>query len=213
MVERRRIEVPVATGQMLSGQIGYVRIVNFDSRCAQETLEQIKKLKQDGAKALVFDVRNNPGGYVDEMVEILDYLLPEKEIFRSVDYAGNEEIEMSDAACLEMPMAVLVNGHSYSAAEFFAAALSEYNWATVVGEPTTGKGHFQSTITLSDGSAVNLSIGKYTTPNGVNLTEAKGIKPDVQVDLDEETAALIYADLVAPQDDPHVQAALDLLTK
>ena len=120
---------------------------------------------------------------------------------------------MSDEKCLEMPMVVMVNGNSYSAAEFFAAALWEYEWATVVGEPTVGKGRYQSTVTLVDGSAINLSIGKYTTPKGVDLTEAGGIKPDVVVTVDEMTAAMIYADLIDPMEDPQVQAALELLLK
>ena len=134
-----------------------------------------------------------------------------KEIFRSVDYAGNEEVEMSDAACLEMPMAVLVNADSFSAAEFFAAALWEYEWATVVGQPTVGKGYFQNTFTMSDGSAVSLSVGKYFTPNGVSLAEEGGFTPDVVQEVDEDTAALIYSELLEPADDPQIQAAVKAL--
>lgn len=210
---RSKIQVHVVKYEMLSGNVGYVRIANFSFHSAEAALAAVEDLRGQGAQALIFDVRNNPGGFVSELVAVLDYLLPEGVLFRSIDYKGNEEVDMSDASCLELPMAVLVNGNSYSAAEFFAAALSEYNWATVVGERTTGKGHFQSTITLSDGSAVNLSIGKYTTPNGVNLTETQGIVPDVEVPVDEELAAMIYSDLVAPEDDPQIQAALESLVK
>lgn len=210
---RSKIQMQVVKYEMLSGHVGYVNIANFSFHSAEAALAAIEDLRAQGAQALIFDVRNNPGGFVSELVAVLDYLLPEGVLFRSVDYKGNEELDMSDASCLELPMAVLVNGNSYSAAEFFAAALSEYNWATVVGERTTGKGHFQSTITLSDGSAVNLSIGKYTTPNGVNLTETQGIVPDLEVPVDEELAAMIYSDLVAPEDDPQIQAALESLVK
>ena len=109
-------------------------------------------------------------------------------------------------------MAVLVNGDSYSAAEFFAAALSEYGVADVVGEKTCGKGYFQNTLRLSDGSAVGLSVGKYFTPKGVSLAGV-GITPDVVVPVDEETADAIYYGQLEPEDDPQIQAALELLEK
>lgn len=209
-VQRRSILVDVADGSMLSDRVGYVRIANFDKRCAQETIETIEQLQEQGAQALIFDVRFNPGGFKYELVDLLNYLLPEGALFRSVSYTGQETVDRSDANCLELPMAVLVNADSYSAAEFFAAALSEYEWASVVGEPTVGKGHYQNTYTLSDGSGVGLSIGKYSTPNGVCL-EGVGITPDVVVEVDEKTAADIYARLLDPAEDPQVQAALEIL--
>ena len=210
-VTRQLIQIEVAKGQMLEGNIGLVTINNFDDRCADETLAAVKSLVEQGAKALIFDVRNNPGGYKHELVEILDYLLPEGALFRSVSYDGREETDYSDAACLDMPMAVIVNGDSYSAAEFFAAALSEYEWATVVGEPTIGKSYFQSTFQLGDGSAVGLSVGKYCTPNGVTLAEVGGLTPDVVVELDEETANQLYSDSLLPMEDPQVLAAIAAL--
>ena len=142
---------------------------------------------------------------------MLDYLLPKGEIFRSVDYAGREEITESDEKCLKMPMAVLVNASSYSAAEFFAAALEEYDWAVTVGEATVGKGYFQNTYQLNDGSAVGLSIGKYFTPKGVSLAEVGGLQPKVLSAVDEETAAKIYADLLPAEEDPQIQAAVKVL--
>ena len=209
-VERRKVKVAVATAQMLEGNIGLVTIANFDARCASETIAAIEELLDQGAKSLILDVRFNPGGYVDELVEVLDYLLPEGELFRSVDYAGKEEAEKSDAKCLKMPMAVLVNANSFSAAEFFAAALREYDAAIVVGEQTVGKGYFQSTFKLGDGSAVGLSIGKYFTPKGISL-EGVGITPDVQIDVDQLTAAKISAGTIDPMEDPQLQAAVDAL--
>ena len=107
-------------------------------------------------------------------------------------------------------MAVLVNGNSYSAAEFFAAALSEYEWAEVVGEKTTGKGYYQVTYQFSDGSAVGLSVGKYYTPKGVSLAGV-GITPDVVVPVDQETANAIYAQTLEPEKDPQIQAAVKKL--
>ena len=211
-VERRSIETPVVTGELLDGSIGYVKIDNFDERSAAETIAFVKDLIGQGVKALLFDVRFNPGGYADELVKVLDYLLPEGDLFRSVDYAGREEVDTSDASCVELPMAVLVNEDSYSAAEFFAAALQEYEWATIIGSQTYGKGNFQTAFYLSDGSMVNLSIGKYYTPGGKSLSET-GVTPDVVVDLDDEQYALLYYNALEQADDPQFQAAIDTLTQ
>ena len=211
-VERCRIESAVATGQMLADGIGLVKISNFDERCASESIAAIQKLQQEGAKKIIFDVRNNPGGYAEELVKLLDYLLPEGDLFRSVSYDGTEKVDTSDADCLDMPMAVLINGSSYSAAEFFAAALQEYQAATIVGEPTVGKGVYQTTISLGDGSAVALSTGKYFTPKGNSLTDV-GVIPDVRVDVDEETAEKIYYGTLGYADDLQIQAAIQVLNR
>lgn len=210
-VTRKQIQVTVAQGQMLPDNIGLVTIENFDERCADETLAAIDSLVEQGAKALIFDVRFNPGGFKKELVEILDHLLPEGPIFRSISYTGEETVTQSDADCLDIPMAVLINASSYSAAEFFAAALSEYDKAVLVGEATTGKSYFQNTFQLSDGSAVGLSVGKYCTPNGVSLAEVGGLKPDVELAVDDETLSKIYAGALEPAEDPQIQAAIAAL--
>ena len=209
-VTRKTVETPVTDSWLLEDGIGLITIYNFDDRCAKETIAAIEYLMEQGAEALIFDVRGNPGGYKDELVELLDYLLPEGPLFRSEDYTGKVFVDESDASCLEMPMAVLVDADSYSAAEFFAAALDEYDVAVVVGQPTSGKGYFQNTFELDDGSAVTISIGKYTTPNGVSLADA-GITPEILVEVDEETAFKIYAGILDPVDDPQVQAAVEAL--
>ena len=209
-VKRDTIQTKVATGVMLEDKIGLVTIENFNTNCYKESKEAVEMLLEQGAVALIFDVRYNGGGYADEMVDLLNYLLPEGDLFRTINYLGNEAVDKSDASCVEVPMAVLVNGSSYSAAEFFAAALREYDWATVVGEKTSGKGHFQVTFPLSDGSAVGLSIGKYFTPKGICL-EGVGIEPDVLVAVDQETAAAIYAGTLDPMADPQILAAIEAL--
>ena len=209
-VERRTIQVAVATYTMLEKNVGLVRIANFDTRCAEETISAIETLLEQGAQALIFDVRGNPGGYASELVKILDYLLPEGDLFRTVDYAGREHTDTSDESCLELPMAVLVNGDSYSAAEFFAAALREYDWAVIVGQKTSGKGYFQNTLPLSDGSAVGLSVGKYFTPNGVSLADV-GVTPDRVVEVDEQTRWKIYYGTLPIEEDIQLEAALELL--
>lgn len=209
-VTRAYFETVVAEGQMVSDRTGLVTIHNFDSRCAEETLAAIDALIEQGAENLIFDVRNNPGGYKTELVKVLDYLLPEGELFRSQYYTGQEEVDRSDAEFLDMPMAVLVNLHSYSAAEFFAAALREYDAAVMVGEHTYGKGYFQQTFELEDGSAVGLSVGKYFTPNGVSLAGV-GLTPDLEIPLSEEQAAQVARGTMDPQQDPHIQAAIEWL--
>ncbi len=209
-VERRAIEVVVASGQMLPGNIGLVTIENFNSRCAQYTQAVIEDLRAQGATSLILDVRNNPGGYRHELVDLLDYLLPEGILFRSEHYDGTQSTDYSDASFLDIPMVVLVNGDSYSAAEFFAAALWEYEAATVVGTQTCGKGYYQHTVLLSDGSAVNLSTGRYFTPKGVSLAGV-GLTPDVVVEVDEQTYIKIYYDQLPAEEDPQIQEAIRVL--
>ena len=211
-VTRMQILTEVVRYEMLGNSIGLIAISNFDARCADETIAAIEALREQGAQALIFDVRNNPGGYATELVKVLDYLLPEGDLFRTLDYAGRETVDKSDASFLDMPIAVVCNEDSYSAAEFFPAAIQEYGAGTIVGMPTCGKGYFQYTYELSDGSAVGLSAGKYFTPSGKSLI-GTGIQPDVVVEVDDETRAKIAYGTLDAKDDPQIQAAVDILTK
>lgn len=211
-VTRMQILTEVVRYEMLENNIGLIAISNFDARCADETIAAIEALREQGAQALIFDVRNNPGGYATELVKVLDYLLPEGDLFRTLDYAGRETVDKSDASFLDMPIAVVCNEDSYSAAEFFPAAIQEYGAGTIVGMPTCGKGYFQYTYELSDGSAVGLSAGKYFTPSGKSLI-GTGIQPDVVVEVDDETRAKIAYGTLDAKDDPQIQAAVDILTK
>lgn len=174
------------TSKMLENNVGYVKINNFETGAGTSVVQAVDRLLTDGAKSIVFDVRGNPGGLLSELITALDHLLPEGDVFVSVDKSGKEDVTRSDNVCVKVPMAVLVNGNSYSAAEYFAAALREYNWATIVGENTTGKGRSQTTIVLDDGSAVHISSKKYLTPNRVDLSEQGGLTPDVVVSPAED---------------------------
>lgn len=209
-ITRNVIETEVVVYELLDTNDGYIKINNFDAHSARDTIAAIDDLVGQGARSLIFDLRFNPGGRKDELVQVLDYLLPEGPLFRSVDYLGNEEVDTSDASCLEMPMAVLINGDSYSAAEFFAAALQEYDWATVVGTQTCGKANYQQTFLLSDGSAIAVSTGHYQTPNGVTLADV-GVTPDITVEVDDETYAALYYEQVEKADDAQLQAAISAL--
>ena len=177
--------------EMLEHNIGYVYIDGFDQNAGTEFKTKVNTLVADGAKALVFDVRFNPGGYLTVMRDMLDLLLPSGTVISTVDKTGQTTEYSSDANCLDLPMAVVVNQHSYSAAEFFAAALQEYRKAEVVGIATTGKGYSQQRITLSDGSSVNLSTARYYTPLGKNLAGV-GVMPDYPVVVPEEEANQYY---------------------
>lgn len=170
---------PVSS-RMLDGNIGYIKIANFEAGSSEGTINAIERLVAEGATSFIFDVRNNPGGLLSELVSLLDYLLPDGDLFISVDKQGNEMVKTSDKICLSSKMAVLVNANTYSAAEFFAAALQEYDWATIVGENTTGKARSQITLELSNGGAVHISTHKYLTPDRVDLSEVGGIKPDIE---------------------------------
>lgn len=209
-VTRKTFTVIPAEGTMLADSVGYIIIDNFDAGCAETVKGLVEELQKQGAKSLLFDVRNNPGGLKAELVDLLDYLLPTGTVFHTVNYAGQEEIATSDPSCVEMPMAVLVNESSYSAAEYFACALQEYGVGKVIGTKTFGKGYYQIGLDLSDGSAINLSIGKYYTPNGLSLIDT-GVTPDVEVELDEEMTTRFLLNKLAPEEDPQVQAALNCL--
>jgi carboxyl-terminal processing protease len=210
-VTRASIETVVVSYEMLDDQIGLITIENFDTNCAKRAMQAIETLIGEGAQSLIFDVRYNPGGMKTELVELLDYLLPEGPLFYSYYYDGTSDVDYSDASYLDIPMAVLVNADSYSAAEFFAAALQEYGAAEVVGVQTCGKGYFQNTFRLSDGSAMAISTGRYCTPNGVSLAGV-GITPDVVVELTEEQDYLLYYGQLDHAEDDQLQAAIALLT-
>lgn len=210
-VSCREIYTNPVNSQMLDGHVGYVDIDNFRQGAGQEAIDAIQALLAQGADSLVFDVRDDPGGLVSELVKLLDYLLPEGDLFIQSDRRGHETVDRSDADCLELPMAVIVNENSYSAAEFFAAALHDYEWAVTVGQPTTGKARSQVTYGLRDGSAVHLSQYSYLTPARTDLYKTGGIVPDVETALDEEQMTLSQTGWLEPADDAQVRAAVDAL--
>ncbi|HJA49515.1 MAG TPA: PDZ domain-containing protein [Candidatus Agathobaculum intestinipullorum] len=207
-MERAVVTQKMAWGEMLDDTVGYLRIENFHEGAAAQFQTALDDLLDAGAQALVIDVRHNGGGRVVEMSEMLDPLLPEGTIMTLRTKDGTETVYESDAEMLDLPLAVLVDAQSISAAEFFAAALQEYDRATLVGTHTTGKGRAQQTIELSDGSAVNLSVEEYFTPQGESLAGV-GIAPDVEVALSDAQAVDFY--FLDPQDDPQLQQAAALL--
>ena len=207
---RKRMETTVASSKLLNEHVGLVTIQNFDERCADETIAAIKALLNQGADMLLFDVRNNPGGYVDELTKVLDYLLPEGDLIRTVGTDGSDETVTSDASCVKVPMAVLINENTYSAAELFAADLSEYGAAKLFGQQTSGKGFYQYVFQFADGSAAGISVGRYYTGHGASL-EGIGLTPDEEIKLDDESEALLYNGMLEPENDAQLQAAMSYL--
>ena len=207
-MQRAVVTQKMAWGQMLDGSVGYIRIENFHDGAAAQFQSTLDGLLADGAQSLVIDVRHNGGGRVKEMSEALDPLLPEGTIMTLRTKDGDETVYSSDADMIDLPIAVLIDDQSISAAEFFAAALQEYDRATLVGTHTTGKGRAQQTFELSDGSAVNLSVEEYFTPNGNSLAGV-GIAPDIEAPLTEAQQAEFY--FLAPEDDPQLQKAVESL--
>ncbi len=190
-------------------RVAYIKIVSFsDMTVSEEFGAAIKKAKQDGCKSFLFDVRNNPGGFLDEICAVLDILLPEGVIINIVDKNGNTSQKTSDASCIDAPMAVLCNENTASAAELFTKALMDYNMAQSVGETTLGKGTVQITKILPDGSAVRISSYYYNPPCNVSY-DGVGIEPDHKVLLPDEKK-MIFHKLKKEEDDQFL-FALSLL--
>lgn len=205
-MKRATVTQKMAWGEMLSGNTGYIRIENFHTGVADQFQKALSALEGQGMTSLVIDVRHNGGGKVKEMSEVLDPLLPEGTIMTLREKNGHETVYSSDADMIDLPLAVLIDDQSISAAEFFAAALQEYERATLVGTHTTGKGRAQRTYQLSDGSAVNLSVEEYFTPKGKSLADV-GIAPDIEVKLtDEQTQNFFF---LTPETDPQLQKAME----
>ena len=208
-ITRKALPLEAVSGEMLDG-IGYIRLDNFYTGTGDDFIQTAESLLEQGASALVMDVRFNGGGYVSELTQMLDYLLPEGTIFHMEFTDGTVHETSSDAGCVDCPMAVLVNDCSYSAAEYFAEAIREFDCGIVGGQATTGKGYSQTMIRLSDGSGVNLSTARYFTPNGSSLA-GTGIQPDIPVETDEDEYFAVYYGVLPREEDHQLQAVLEAL--
>ncbi|MDO5589648.1 MAG: S41 family peptidase [Lachnospiraceae bacterium] len=180
--KRDIIKVETVTHKVLDGQIGYIAITEFDSVTGDQFSKALKSLQKENIKGLVVDLRNNPGGSLTTVCDILDSILPKGLIVYTKDKNGQkEEFKSDEKHQLNLPMSVLVNGQSASASEIFAGAVQDYKKATIVGMKTYGKGVVQNLFDLKDGTCLKLTIAEYYTPKGRNI-DGKGIKPDVKVE-------------------------------
>lgn len=208
-VERKNVELPSITSKMLDGGIGYIQISEFQSETEEQFKSALADLKKQGMKSLIVDVRSNPGGLITAAANILDQILPEGTVVYTEDKYGKREDYTSDSKCLKCPIAVLVNENSASASEIFAGAIKDYNYGTLIGTKTFGKGIVQTVFPLEDGDAVKITTAKYYTPKG-NYIHGVGIEPDINLTYkyfgpEDETYDMKY--------DNQVQKAIKVLTE
>ena len=210
-ITRDLVEVETVTYEMLEDSIGYIYIMQFDEITSQQFATALNELMDQGMKGLVVDIRDNGGGLLSTVCEMLDLFLEEKDliVYTLDKYDTKEEIFAYEGSIGELPMAVLINGYSASASEIFSGALQDYKLATIVGTQSFGKGIVQSIIPLNDGSAVKLTVSTYYTPDGRNI-HGTGITPDVVVELDEE---LRQKPVVSLEEDNQVQKAIEEVKK
>lgn len=205
LITRAQITIETIEYEMLDNNLGYILISSFDEPTPGQFKEAIEDLKKQGMKGLIIDLRDNPGGLLSAVVEMLDYILPKGMIVYTEDKYGNrDEYKGTNKDVLELPMAVIINGNSASAAEIFAAAMQDYEAATLIGTTSFGKGIVQSIFPITDGTAVKITVAKYFTPKGVCI-HGTGVVPDVEVELKDELKQMV----VIPHDqDNQLTAAI-----
>ena len=206
---REKVTDTTVESRIYDGDIGLIRITQFAENTGESIRTAVADLTAKGAESLIFDVRYNPGGALTGIVDTLDFLLPEGPIIRIVDKQGNEEAINSDASCIEMPIAVLVNESTASAAELFTSALQDYKLATVIGTTTYGKGTMQTVVSLPDGSGLSISYRMYNPPYSDNY-EGIGVVPDIELPLDE---ALLDKNFykITDEEDNQLQTAIKIV--
>ena len=196
---------------------GYVKIDNFEAGSGAAAVSAIEDMLNANVTSFVIDIRDNPGGLLSEMTELLDYLLPKGDLFIAIDKSGREEVTKSDNMSLDAPICVLINNETYSEAEIFAAVIKEYQWGKLIGLPTTGKTRTQHIIEVSDGSAILLSTRSYLTAGGTDIAQSGGVVPDMVVYnvQEEDTGNEEDADSTGTtmyNDDDQLRTALTLLS-
>lgn len=207
-VPLEKVNIPVVAYEMLEDNVGYISLYEFNEQTPEQYQEAFEDLKAQGMEYLIVDVRNNPGGLMTSVCAVLESMLPEGLIVYTEDKEGRrEEIRSEGKTPLSMPLAVLVNGESASAAEIFSGAIQDYGIGTLVGTTTFGKGIVQSIIPLSDGSALKTTTAKYYTPKG-RCIHGTGIEPDVEVELAEE---LKQKAVVEKEEDNQLQEAVKVV--
>lgn len=207
-VPLEEVEIPMVEYEMLEDNIGYIQINEFAEVTENQYLAAFEELSSKGMERMIVDLRGNPGGLLSSVCNILEHILPEGLIVYTEDkYGSRNEYMCSGENELKVPMAVLVNGSSASAAEIFSGAVQDYGIGKLVGTTTFGKGIVQSMIPLSEGDAVKLTISKYYTPKGRNIHET-GLEPDVEVELNEELKQKVT---IEKAEDNQLQKAIEVV--
>ncbi len=209
-VKREKISLNTISEKMLGENIAYIKISEFQHNSIEHFKKALNNIKEKGAKGLIIDLRSNPGGYADSVIKMTDMLLPKGTIAYLEDNKGNKEYFNSDKKCLDIPMVVLVNEGTASAAELMAGSLQAYDKAEIVGKKTYGKAVGQTPFMLTDKTAIYLTSARYYTPKG-ECIDKKGIMPDVEIDLPEELKVNL-SDL-SEAEDVQLQAAMETIMK
>ena len=187
-ITRDNIKLKTVGHKMLDNNIGYIQIVSFSEDTANEFNEAYNDLKNQGMKALVLDLRNNPGGLLTTCVEIAKKLVPKGEIVSIVDKQRNKETYSSSLEAPEYPLVVLINKNSASASEILSGAIQDTKAGTIIGNTSYGKGSVQTILPMFEDDAVKLTIAKYYTPSGRSI-DGTGITPDIEINLDENATS------------------------
>ena len=205
---RRFVEVPSVNSMMLENNVGMIVIKEFNDNTLDQFNKQVDRLIDEGALALIFDVRGTSSGTLRSVTQVLDRLLPEGPLVYSIDKNGNSTIlETSDSREVQLPMTVLVNEKTSGEAELFAAVIRDYQKGWIVGVKTVGKGSMQTTFPLTDGSAIQITTAKYKPPVSPSY-DGEGVKPDYEVKITEEQQNLV--DTLGVANDPQVSKALEI---
>lgn len=206
---RREMDIVTVSSKMID-KVGYLKISGFNTKTAEQFEAQVKELQSKGAKSLIFDLRNNPGGLLDPTLKMVDFLCPEG-VIATAKYKNDvtKTLGTSDASQVNLPMVVIVNSKSASAAELFSSALRDFGKAELVGETTFGKGIMQETFPLSDGSAVTFTVAKYQTAKTDNF-DGVGLKPKYEVVMDNDTEEELST--LDENSDPQLKKAIEVLT-
>ncbi|MHB1418216.1 MAG: S41 family peptidase [Bacillota bacterium] len=208
---REIIKLPSVDALLLKGhgKLGYLNISNFTEATGKELVQALNNLQKQGLTGLVLDLRNNPGGSLQAAVQVAEQFIPKGPVVYTVDRRGTVPL-MGQGNNWHLPLVVLVNKGSASASEIVSGAIKDTRSGTIVGETTYGKGLVQTVFILNGGAAVKLTTAKYLTPAKIDINK-KGIKPDVVVPLDPETASRLFLEAPDPQKDPQLRKAVDIL--
>lgn len=205
-VTRAQIVLKTVKGEMLKDNIGYIRITTFDEHTAEEFSKTLSDLRTKGMKGLVLDLRDNPGGLLDQCVKVADDLLGEGTVVYTIDNNGDKEVQKSDARKLDIPLAVLVNGGTASASEIVSGAVRDFKAGTLIGTKTFGKGIVQQIIKLGDGTGVKVTMARYYTPSG-ECIQGKGIVPNIVLELPKKDKDKE----LKPEEDIQLQKAIEVI--
>ena len=220
-INRQKIQNITVDYEMLENDIGYISVDQFIDNTPEQFKEGMDYLVNNGAKGIVIDMRNNPGGLLTAVNEMTDYIIKDDAVapgasepglqLETKDKNGKviESYKCEDGHSIDLPMVVLVNGYSASAAEIFTGDMKDYGIATIIGTKTYGKGIVQSVIPLSDGSAIKITIAKYFTPSGNDIHKL-GIEPDIEIDVSDEQKRMAN---IPHDEDPQLKKALEVLEK